>query len=72
LQEAKTMSAISSSPESPIDQLVQLDTTLLDLVYALSEVTQDEREIIATVFELLRSGRVRLTGNFRGAFELTN
>jgi len=42
-------------------------TTLLDLVRAIGEVTDDEREIVATVLHLLHSGRVRLCGNFRSA-----
>lgn len=41
-------------------------TTLLDLVRAIGEVTNDDREIVATVLHMLRSGRVRLSGNFRG------
>jgi len=43
-----------------------IDTTLLELVQAIAQSTNDEREIIATVRHLLRSGRVRLIGNFRG------
>lgn len=39
--------------------------TLLELVEALCEITEDEREVIATAAYMLRSGRVRLTGNFR-------
>jgi len=39
--------------------------TLLELVRAISEVTDDEREVVATVRDMLRSGRVRLCGNFR-------
>jgi len=39
--------------------------TLLELVEAVSEVTQDEREIVAAVMHMLSSGRVRLAGNFR-------
>ena len=42
-----------------------IDTTLLELVGALSEVTCDDREVVATVQHLLETGRVRLTGNFR-------
>lgn len=42
-------------------------TTLLALVRAISEVTEDEREIVSTVLHLLRSGQVRLCGNFRNA-----
>jgi hypothetical protein len=45
-----------------------LETTLLELVRAVSEVTEDDREVVATVMELLRSGRVRLSGSFRGCF----
>ena len=41
--------------------------TLLDLVQAVCEVTTDDREVVATVRHLLRSGRVRLCGNFRDA-----
>ena len=40
------------------------DTTLLELVQAVAEVTSDEREIVATVMFMLRSGHARLTGNF--------
>ena len=42
-----------------------IDTTLLELVGALCEVTRDDREVVATVQHLLETGRVRLTGNFR-------
>jgi hypothetical protein len=41
------------------------ETTLLELVRALGEVTSDDREIVATVLWMLRSGRVKLCGNFR-------
>ena len=41
--------------------------TLLELVRAVSEVTDDDREIVATVRHMLQSGRVRLCGNFRNA-----
>ena len=40
-------------------------TTLLDLVRVIGEVTDDDREIVATVLHMLRSGRVRLSGSFR-------
>lgn len=45
-----------------------LETTMLELVRAVSEVTEDDREVVATVMCLLRSGRVRLSGSFRGSF----
>lgn len=44
-----------------------VETTLLELVRVVSEVTEDDREVVATVMEMLRSGRVRLCGNFRGS-----
>jgi predicted nucleic-acid-binding protein len=43
-----------------------VETTLLELVTTLGELTEDDREVVASVVELLRSGRVRLIGNFRG------
>ena len=39
--------------------------TLLELVKAVADVTDDEQEIIATVCHMLRTGSVRLIGNFR-------
>ncbi len=42
-----------------------VETTLLELVQAVSEVSESDREVVATVRSLLRSGRVRLTGTFR-------
>jgi hypothetical protein len=45
----------------------RIDTTLLALVQAVAEVAESEREVVATVVALLRSGRVRLTGTFRNA-----
>jgi len=59
---------------SPAPQVIRLApsseahvTTLLDLVRALGEITDDDREVVATVLSLLRSGQVRLCGNFRDA-----
>lgn len=43
------------------------DTTLLEVVRVLGEITDDEREIVATVLWMLESGSIRLTGNFRDA-----
>lgn len=41
------------------------ETTLLELVGAVSELTDDEGEVVATVLHMIQSGRVRLCGNFR-------
>ena len=39
--------------------------TLLELVRVLTEITNDEHEVVATVIHMLCSGSVRLIGNFR-------
>jgi predicted nucleic-acid-binding protein len=56
--------AIPIGPAFP-DPVVE--TTLLELVRVVSEVTEDDREVVATVMEMLRSGRVRLCGTLRNA-----
>ena len=43
-----------------------VETTLLELVQTIGELTPDDREVVATVIEMLQNGRVRLIGNFRG------
>ena len=65
LSHAATQAAARSSIAGGRRDEPQL-ITLLELVRVISEVTDDEREIVATVGEMLRSGRVRLCGNFRG------
>jgi hypothetical protein len=47
------------------DGVEVIDTTLWELVWSVSEITSDEREVVATVRALLRSGAVRLRGTFR-------
>jgi hypothetical protein len=39
--------------------------TLLELIEAVSEASESEQEVLATVTYMLNSGRVRLTGSFR-------
>jgi hypothetical protein len=49
------------------------ESTLLDLVTAVSEYATTESEVVATIVHLVNSGRVRLCGNFRGAtFDLSD
>ena len=43
-----------------------VETTLLELVQTIGELTADDREVVAAVIEMLQNGRVRLIGNFRG------
>ena len=44
----------------------QTETTLLDLVTAVADSSNSDEEVLATVSSLLRSGRVKLVGNFCG------
>ena len=44
-----------------------VDTTLLELVRTLGEVTSDESEIVATALHMLRSGSIQLTGSSQDA-----
>jgi hypothetical protein len=41
------------------------EVTLWELVWAVSEVADDEREVVATVAHMLCSGSVRVVGNHR-------
>jgi hypothetical protein len=61
------MSAIAIGPQYLAAPSQVTETTLLELVKVVSEVSRDEREIIAVVCDLLERGRARLIGNFRGA-----
>ncbi len=48
-------------------------TTLLDLVKAVSEYADTDAEVVATVVHMVNSGMVTLCGNFRGArFDLAS
>jgi hypothetical protein len=39
-------------------------TTLLDVVTAVSEAADTDREVVAVIHHLLQSGRMRLVGEF--------
>lgn len=47
-------------------QIQSTQVTLLELVQAVAEVTDNEREIVAAVRHMLQTGSVKLRGNFRG------
>jgi hypothetical protein len=52
---------------------MRTETTLLDLVTAVSQSARSENEVIATVVHMVNSGMVRLCGNFAGArFDLSS
>lgn len=41
--------------------------TLLELVYAISAITDDDELVVDTVINMLTCGRVQLCGNFCGS-----
>ena len=43
----------------------RIETTLLDLVRAVNQMTDDDRLVVATVAHLINSGQARLIGAFR-------
>jgi hypothetical protein len=52
---------------------MRTETTLLDLVTAVSQSARSETEVIAIVVHMVNSGMVRLCGNFAGArFDLSS
>ena len=61
------MSAARPASQPTFPAVDPQPTTLLDLVWAIREVADDDREVVATVLHMLESGRIRLTGNFRNA-----
>ncbi len=64
-RQVKTAAA-TNGPEGWTQAAPAVQLTLLDLVRTVGEITDDEAEIVATVLHMLRSGTVKLTGNFRG------
>ena len=59
------MSALAVPFQDSIEPGETFESTLLELVEALSEFTQNEEELVAAVIHMLQSGRVQLQGNFR-------
>jgi hypothetical protein len=62
---AATTTAIRLAAE--IQHPESKDVTLLELVGSVCDLIDDDDEVVATVLQMLRSGRVRLCGNFRGS-----
>jgi hypothetical protein len=56
--------AIAPELQNPQEALSG-ERTLLELVQSIGEITSNDEEVVATVIYMLRSGRVRLCGNFR-------
>ena len=61
------MAAAASARIEPAFVDEPLHLTLLELVAAVSDVTDNDSEVVATVIHMLENGRVHLSGNFRGA-----
>jgi hypothetical protein len=55
--------AIHAAPQTHVQEPQAI--TLLELVRTVAEITDDDREIVATVLQMLGSGRFRLCGNLR-------
>jgi len=45
----------------------QITCTLLDLVWTLNKLADDDRKVVGIAVALVNSGQVRLCGNFAGA-----
>jgi len=58
--------ALATSPDRVSHDRVRIRTTLLELVRTVSEVTEDDAEVVGTVMHMLRTGRVELCGSFKG------
>jgi hypothetical protein len=58
------MPAIGFSIQIPSATPEYSEVTLLELVQAICNETNDDREVVETVRHLLSSGQVRLNGNF--------
>lgn len=65
---ANSMHVLEASQEPALDLPDNLpeSLTLLELVYAISAICEDDQIVVKTVVKMLASGRVQLRGNFRG------
>ena len=61
----KRGSTAPHSVQAPVEIRPPIQTTLLELVQLIEELTDDDQLVVATVVDLLQSGDVRLIGNFR-------
>ena len=60
------MSAIAEETQFNVVPRRAVRTTLLNLIYLINAVEDDDERVVQRINELLRTGAVRLTGNFRG------
>lgn len=57
--------ALATQLDESTPKRVRVQTTLLELVRVISEVTDDDAEVVGTILHMLRSGRVELCGTFK-------
>ena len=57
--------ALATRLDESSEDRISVQTTLLDLVRAVSEITEDDAEVVSTIIHMLRSGRVELCGTFK-------
>jgi hypothetical protein len=53
--------------QQSVQQQPRLQTTLLNLVWTVSHVTETDQQTVALVAALINSGRVQLTGTFKNS-----
>ncbi len=63
--EGDSMSASASAAIATHLEFDVPEVTLWELIWAVTEVADDEREVVATVAHMLTSGSVRVVGNPR-------
>ncbi len=71
MAEEETVPATGISIQIPSALPEYSEVTLLEIVQAICDETNDDREVVETVRHLLSSGQVRLCGNFRHAAPIT-
>ena len=57
--------ALAAKLETAPARRLAIKTTLLELVRAVSETTEDDAEVVSTIVHMLRTGRVELCGSFK-------
>ncbi len=57
--------ALATRLDSTPTETVTIQTTLLELVRAVSETTDDDTEVVSTIVHMLQTGSVELCGTFR-------
>jgi hypothetical protein len=65
LEETGQGGAMSASAVAEVVEYEVPEVTLWELIWAVTEVAEDEREVVATVAHMLTSGSVRVVGNPR-------